>query len=153
MKRKILSIIMGAILTLGSNIVLAQVVRTPPPDLRYEVTPEPRNGYVWSPGYWRWQNHRYVWQHGRWLREQRGKLWIPESWEEDEEGRFHFIPGHWERTEDEDYPADDRDSDEDSDYRHERRRWQDDDLYEYEDRRYREFRHDDYPERLLEDRR
>lgn len=68
--------------------------RPPPP--RVIVVPAPRRGYVWAPGYWRWDGRRHVWVDGRWLRERRGAHWVPAHWEE-RRGRWHFEEGHWER--------------------------------------------------------
>ena len=34
---------------------------TPPPAPVYEVVPAPRAGYVWAPGYYRWDGDRHVW--------------------------------------------------------------------------------------------
>jgi len=69
-------------------------VRPPPP--RVVVVPAPRVGYVWSPGYWRWDGRRHVWVDGRWLRERRDAHWVPAHWEE-RRGNWHFEDGHWER--------------------------------------------------------
>ncbi len=70
-------------------------VRPPPP--RVVVVPRPRAGYVWAPGYWRWDGRRHVWVGGHWLRERRGYHWLPDHWEERGNGRWHFEAGHWER--------------------------------------------------------
>jgi hypothetical protein len=67
-----------------------------PPAPRVVEVPGPRAGYVWAPGYWRWEGHRHVWVDGRWLRERRGQHWIGEHWDQ-RGGRYHFEPGHWER--------------------------------------------------------
>jgi hypothetical protein len=69
-------------------------VRPPPP--RVVVVPAVRRGYVWAPGYWRWNGRRHVWIEGRWLRERAGWHWAPAHWEEGR-GRWHFEEGHWER--------------------------------------------------------
>ena len=69
-------------------------VRPPPP--RVVVIPDPRVGYVWAPGYWRWNGRDHVWIDGRWLRERRGWHWTPARWEE-RGPRWHFEEGHWER--------------------------------------------------------
>jgi hypothetical protein len=69
-------------------------VRPPPP--RVVVEPRARRGYVWAPGYWRWDGRRHVWADGRWLRERRGYRWQPAHWEE-RRGHWHFEDGHWER--------------------------------------------------------
>jgi hypothetical protein len=69
-------------------------VRPPPP--RVIVVPAPRAGYVWAPGFWRWNGRRHVWVEGHWVRERRGEHWVPAHWEENH-GRWHFEDGHWER--------------------------------------------------------
>lgn len=69
-------------------------VRPPPP--RVIAVPAPRAGYVWAPGYWRWNGRKHVWVEGRWVRERRGEHWVPAHWEE-RHGRWHFEEGHWER--------------------------------------------------------
>ena len=37
------------------------VIGVPPPAPVYEVVPAPRAGYVWAPGYYRWEGGRHVW--------------------------------------------------------------------------------------------
>ena len=70
------------------------VVAPPPP--RVVVVPEARVGYVWAPGYWRWNGHEHVWIEGGWLPERRGEHWVPDRWEE-RGGRWQFEEGHWAR--------------------------------------------------------
>ena len=41
-------------------------IGVPGPAYYYEPVPAPRVGYVWAPGYWRWEHDRHVWYHGRW---------------------------------------------------------------------------------------
>jgi hypothetical protein len=67
-----------------------------PPPPRVVVTPAVRAGYVWAPGYWRWDGRRHVWVEGHYIRERRGYHWRPAHWEE-RGGRYHFEEGHWER--------------------------------------------------------
>jgi len=67
----------------------------PPPD-RVVVVPAPRRGYVWAPGYWRWNGRDHVWAEGHWVRERRGYHWVPAHWE-GRGNRWHFEEGHWER--------------------------------------------------------
>jgi len=66
-----------------------------PPEPRVVVVPAPRRGYVWAPGYWRWNGRNHVWVDGRWMRERRGYHWEPAHWEE-HRGRWSFEEGHWE---------------------------------------------------------
>jgi hypothetical protein len=72
-------------------------VNVRPPAPRVVAVPVARRGYVWAPGYWRWNGHAHVWVDGRWMRERRGERWVPAHWEEGRGGRWHFEPGHWER--------------------------------------------------------
>jgi len=73
----------------------ADVAVAPPPP-RVIVTPGVRAGYVWAPGYWRWNGRQHVWVDGRYLRERRGYHWHPAHWEA-RGSRYHFEQGHWER--------------------------------------------------------
>ena len=67
-----------------------------PPALRIETAPPARVGYVWGPGYWRWNNGQHVWVRGHWLRERPGFHYVPEVWVQ-AGPHWHFQPGHWER--------------------------------------------------------
>ena len=71
-------------------------VNVAPPPGRVEVVPAPRTGYVWAPGYWRWDRGRHVWVTGYWVRERRGHHWVPHRWQERGK-RWHFEAGHWDR--------------------------------------------------------
>ncbi|HET9391289.1 MAG TPA: YXWGXW repeat-containing protein [Steroidobacteraceae bacterium] len=79
-----------AVSAVGIDIEIA------PPAPRIVEVPPPRAGFVWAPGYYRWDGHQHVWVEGRWLRERRGFHWVPEHWNE-RHGRYHFEPGHWAR--------------------------------------------------------
>ncbi len=67
-----------------------------PPPPRYEVVPAPREGYVWGPGYWRYENERHVWAPGQWQTARPGSVWVADHWES-RDGRNFFIAGHWDR--------------------------------------------------------
>jgi len=71
-------------------------IEVAPPPPRVVVVPQPRLGYVWAPGYWRWDGRSHVWVDGAWMRERRGYHWEPAHWEE-RHGRYHFEEGHWVR--------------------------------------------------------
>jgi hypothetical protein len=71
------------------------VVDVPPPAPRIEIEQAPRDGYVWSPGYWEWNGRFYKWIAGTFITERRGR-WVADHW--DPAGsRWHYVPGHWER--------------------------------------------------------
>jgi WXXGXW repeat (2 copies) len=67
-----------------------------PPAPRVVVAPPPRHGYVWAPGYWRWEGHQHVWVDGRWLHERHQQHWVSDRWD-DRHDHYHYEPGHWER--------------------------------------------------------
>ena len=79
-----------AVMNLGVSIGM------PPPAPVYEVVPPPRVGYVWAPGYWRWEHERHVWMPGRWVEERRGYHWVPDRWDREHENWRHH-EGHWDR--------------------------------------------------------
>jgi hypothetical protein len=67
----------------------------PPPIPVYDQPPCPGDGYVWTPGVWRWGAEGYFWVPGTWvLPPQVGFLWTPGYW-----GLvgavYVFHPGHW----------------------------------------------------------
>ena len=68
----------------------------PPPPV-YEQLP-PREGYVVTPGYYRFDadSHKHVWVKGGYERERRGEHYVAPEWRE-EHGRYHFHEGHWDK--------------------------------------------------------
>jgi hypothetical protein len=73
-------------------------IEVAPPPPRYEVVPSARAGYVWAPGYWRWEEPRrtHVWVDGRWEAERPGHRWVEDRWVE-RDRRHYYEPGRWER--------------------------------------------------------
>ena len=50
----------------------------PPPLPDYDQPPMPAFGYIWTPGYWAWNNDDYYWVPGVWVEPpQPGLLWTP----------------------------------------------------------------------------
>ena len=86
-----------AIVSLPSTARTFVEIQVAPPAPRVEVVPAPRVGYVWAPGYWRWNGHRHVWIRGSWLRERRGWHWEPDAWVRGPNGRWHLVRGRWVR--------------------------------------------------------
>jgi len=72
------------------------VIRSAPPAMQVEDVPAARHGYVWAPGYWRWQNRRHVWARGHWERERRGQRFEPARWEQRGD-RYYFAAPRWQR--------------------------------------------------------
>ena len=93
------ALLLGASLLVTSACVGASgrvYVRTGPPPMRTEaVIVSPGPGYVWVPGYYRYDGGGYVWVGGRWDRPPRGRgRWVPAHWERDRRG-WYFVEGHW----------------------------------------------------------
>lgn len=70
------------------------VIRAAPPPMQVEEVPTARHGYLWAPGFWRWQNRQHVWTKGHWERERRGQRYEPARWEQ-HDNRYRFAPGRW----------------------------------------------------------
>ena len=86
----------GMVSPAAAQVDFNLVINSPPPPPRYEVVPAPRAGYVWAPGYWRWENQRHVWAPGHWMAERRGYHWVPDRWAQTDRGWRHS-PGYWDR--------------------------------------------------------
>ena len=65
-----------------------------PPPARLEVVPAPRQGYVWSSGYWNATNNHHVWQAGHWERERHGYYMTQPTWTQHED-KWQLQRGHW----------------------------------------------------------
>jgi len=72
------------------------IITTPPPPLKTETPPAARSGYIWAPGYWKWEGGEHVWVEGHWIETRPNEHWVPDSWEQQDSTHWHFIPGHWE---------------------------------------------------------
>jgi len=81
-----------------SQISAGLYVDLAPPPARVEVVPAPRVGYVWAPGYWRWDEPRrtHIWVEGRFIEERPGYRWRADTWVP-RERRYYYEPGRWER--------------------------------------------------------
>jgi WXXGXW repeat (2 copies) len=99
-RTKLLSLLLIAAATVAaSGTSYAGVVvdiDVAPPPAQVEVVPAPRAGYVWGPGYWRWDGGHHVWVGGHWMRERVGYHWVPETWVQ-AGPHWHFQRGHWAR--------------------------------------------------------
>jgi hypothetical protein len=72
-----------------------QAPESPPPLPGYEQPPMPAPGYMWSPGYWAWNNVDYYWVPGAWVEPPGvGVLWTPPYWAY-VGGVYMFHPGYW----------------------------------------------------------
>jgi hypothetical protein len=69
----------------------------PPPLPEYDQPPIPGPNFVWTPGYWQWNNIEYYWVPGTWMVPPApGLLWTPGYWEF-RDGVYVFNHGYWGR--------------------------------------------------------
>ncbi|MGB6656552.1 MAG: hypothetical protein WBD92_07150 [Methylovirgula sp.] len=72
-------------------------IEVPPPPLPiYDQPPIPAPGYIWTPGYWAYDDdYGYYWVPGTWvLAPLIGLLWTPGYWGF-EDGRYVYYDGYW----------------------------------------------------------
>ena len=79
----------------GAAIAAVVEIEVAPPAPRVEVVPAPRVGYVWAPGYWRWNGRKHVWVSGVWVQARPGWRYEPDTWVQGPNGRWHLRRGHW----------------------------------------------------------
>ncbi len=77
--------------------VMVDVDVAPPAPPVYERMPA-REGYVITPGYYRFDTERreHTWVKGEYQAERRGEHYIAPEWRA-QDGRYHFSEGRWER--------------------------------------------------------
>jgi len=95
LRKALLTTVFGAALAVIP--ASAQVyVRIGPPHPQVERRiPAPGPGYVWTPGYHRWDGKAYVWMPGAWVRPPRPHArWVAGHWRHQRRG-WVFIEGHW----------------------------------------------------------
>jgi hypothetical protein len=65
-----------------------------PPPPKKEATPSPRDGVVWSSGYWKYTNQWFVWCAGHWELSRPGQRYVSPHWEQQADG-WHFHAASW----------------------------------------------------------
>jgi hypothetical protein len=82
----------------SAGVTAGVVIRAdepPPPLPAYDQPPIPAPGYLWTPGYWAWNNYDYYWVPGTWVEPPRpGLLWTPGYWGF-VDGIYAFHRGYW----------------------------------------------------------
>lgn len=83
-------------LLVTSSFAQEVVIRTAPPRAIVERrVPSPGAGYVWTPGYHRWDGNRYAWAPGQWVQPPRARArWVPAHYAR-RRGGWVFVEGHW----------------------------------------------------------
>jgi hypothetical protein len=92
------SLLAGMFAAILSVNMFAQgvVVRVGPPrPLVERRVPAPGPGYVWTPGYHRWDGRAYVWAPGAWVQPPRPHAhWVAHRWVR-RGGGYVMVEGHW----------------------------------------------------------
>jgi hypothetical protein len=96
------SILSSPLIAMAPTRAFAQVgieisVPLAPPELPvYDQPPMPDVGYIWTPGYWSWnQDAGYYWVPGTWVQPpQANVLWTPPYWGWNN-GAYMFYAGYW----------------------------------------------------------
>jgi hypothetical protein len=99
MMKRVFAVALATAALAASSPAFAQVdlniiVGSPPPPPRAEIVPPMRVGYIWAPGYWRWEHDRHVWAPGHYMQARRGEHWVADRWNHRHDGWRHE-PGHW----------------------------------------------------------
>jgi WXXGXW repeat (2 copies) len=67
----------------------------PPAPVVERAVVAPGPGYVWLPGYYRWDGRAYVWVPGRHVLPPRPRaVWVPGHWAQERRGWF-WVEGRW----------------------------------------------------------
>ena len=95
MKRNLLlASVLGAFLSVGAFADVVVRVAPPRPLVERRIPP-PGRGYVWTPGYHRWDGRAYVWVPGAWVLPPRPHVhWVPAHWAH-RRGGWVVVEGHW----------------------------------------------------------
>jgi hypothetical protein len=98
LKNMMVAVVGGLILSASLSSPAQVVVRVGPPAGPREVVPRsPHNGWVWQPGFYRWDGRRYNWYPGRWVRPPYGGArWVPGYWRP-RGGGYVWVDGRWAR--------------------------------------------------------
>ncbi len=91
-------LMLGHSATSSAQVAVGITVGFAPPDLPiYEQPICPEEGYIWTPGYWAWDDDDgdYYWVPGTWvMAPEPGYLWTPPYWGWGGSG-FVFYDGYW----------------------------------------------------------
>jgi hypothetical protein len=74
------------------------IVQSAPPAPIHESVPGTREGYIWAPGHYVWDNGRYAWRGGEWMPARSGYAWQAAHWEQRNDGSWYLVGGNWVQT-------------------------------------------------------
>ena len=94
----LLSLLMAGTAEKASAGLFVSITVAPPPLVVYSQPALPGPGYMWTPGYWSWDEDAgdYFWVPGAWvLAPEPGLLWTPGYWGWSDEGIYVWHEGYW----------------------------------------------------------
>ena len=91
----LLALLMLAIPAASFAGIFVSITVAPPPLPVYVQPVCPQAGYLWTPGYWAWEDEGYYWVPGTWVPAPSvGVLWTPGYWGWDD-GYYRWNGGYW----------------------------------------------------------
>jgi len=91
-------VLTGSVLVLAADASAAQRIYVrigPPRPIVERRVVAPGRGYVWAPGFYRWDRRDYAWVPGRWVVPPRPRaVWVPGHWVRERRG-WYFVDGYW----------------------------------------------------------
>ena len=94
-KKLLIGSIFGLLLSVAAMQAQVVVRIGPPRAVVERPIPAPGPGYVWVPGYHRWNGTAYVWTPGVWMRPPRPHArWVRPRWVR-RHGGWVFVEGRW----------------------------------------------------------
>ena len=94
-RKGLLAALIGAGLTFTASAADIVVRVAPPRPLVERRVAPPGRGYIWTPGYHRWDGRAYAWTPGAWVRPPRPRAhWVPSHWVRHGH-EWRFVEGHW----------------------------------------------------------
>lgn len=95
LRKSLLVALIGCGIGIGTASAEVVVRFGPPRPVVERRLPSPGRGYVWTPGYHRWDGRAYVWSPGSWVQPPRARAhWVAPHWVHRRHG-WVFVEGHW----------------------------------------------------------
>jgi hypothetical protein len=95
LKKIVLAALLGLTLLPAASNAQVIIKIGPPVAIVEHPGPVPHPGWIWTPGYHRWDGARYVWVPGRYQHPPRpGAVWVPHTYVQ-RGGGYVFVEGHW----------------------------------------------------------
>jgi len=96
MKKQVVTAVCGLFLAASMAAGAQVVIRLgPPAPIHEEMGPPPHEGWVYQPGYHRYDGEHYVWVGGTWVEPPHPHAqWVAGHWSHRGEG-YVWVDGHW----------------------------------------------------------